>query len=511
MQKAQHEMRESSHQTKIVAAFSGVVWQYSSYFLQALAQFIVLTVLSRLLSANEFGLVGIAMVFVNLSTIFSQLGVGPALVQREQVTSVHITTAFYVSIFMGLILFASLYFAAPLIADFFNDQQLTNILRCIGCVFVLASIGIVAESLLTKQLKFQQIMISNLLSYIIGYALVGIICAKIGLGVWSLVIANLVQNFVRAVTLLIAMPHSFRFQIGLKELRELLRFGAGFTLTRVFNYGATEGDRFVIGKVLSVESVGLYSRAYNLMMVVANQFGATLEKVIFPLMSAYQNDHPRLRQIYVSVSAAVTLITFPIGIILVSFAPEIIRTVLGAGWERAILPFQLLTVSLTFRTSYKMGDAVAKATGFVYQRSIREAIYATSVVVGTYVGSRLGLVGASTAVSLSIMLNFFMSTSMGCRIISLPRSVFLRSQVPGIVAGVFSLALSMGVRFLLGTLGIKGPLLLFAGGGLVGGTLLALLWCNPRVIGRDNRYLVGLLRNYVSEQSWLGRGLLRFT
>lgn len=290
----------------------------------------------------------------------------------------------------------------------------------------------------------------------------------------------------------------------------MLSFGAGFTLTRIFNYGATEGDRFVIGKMLSVESLGLYSRAYNLMMVVANQFGATLEKVIFPLMSVYQKDYQRLRQIYLSVSAAVNFITIPIGIVLVLFAKEIILVVLGPGWDQVIVPFQLLTISLSFRTSYKMGDSVAKATGFVYQRSAREAIYAGSVIAGTFLGSRFGLVGASTAVSLSILLNYVLSTTMGCRIIQLRRRDYLRSQLPGLLAGAVSLALCLGVRRLMLFLGCAGPVLLFVGGGVVGLALLGLLWLNPRAIGRDNRYLLMLLRDRFSGTSRLGRVLLHF-
>jgi PST family polysaccharide transporter len=494
----------------ISSAFTGAFWQYSSYFLQALAQFLVLTVLSRLLSAGEFGLISISMVFINLSALFSQLGVGPALIQRKEIVAQHVNSAFTISLIMGFIFFVVIYISSPSIAVFFGEPILREVMRWIGCVFIFSGFGVVSESLLTRHLRFRALLVSNILSYVIGYAICGIVCAYFGLGVWSLVIANLVQNLVRSIIMYASMPHSLKFYIHWNEARELMNFGAGFTMTRLFNYGATEGDRFVIGKMLSVMSVGVYSRAYNLMMVMANQFGATLEKVIFPVMAAYQQDKTRLQSIYLSASSAVTFFTLPISIVFILYAPEIVRVVLGPGWQDVILPFQLLTVSMTFRTAYKIGDSVAKAMGFVYQRSIREFIYAVFVVAGTYLGCKLGLVGAASAVSLSIFLNFFMSTAMGCRITGLSRMRFLRSQLPGMLIGLITLGLALSVRRGLLEMGVSGPGVLFLGGGLVGIVLLAIIWLAPWLIGAENRHLVQLIHGQMINNKWIARGLAKF-
>jgi len=476
-------------------AITGAFWQYSSFFFRSIAQFAVLAVMARLLDATAFGLVGVAMVFVNFSMILSQLGLGPALVQRHHLSDSHIETAFSFSVLMGLGLFLLLFLLAPVIASYFEEPQLVPIVRWIGIVFIIASVSIVAESMLTKQMRFKELLIASLTSYVLGYGACGIVLALLGMGVWALVVANIVQNIIRAGLLLHYYPHHLAVRLRCSVLKELLGFGAGFTLTRVLNYGATEGDRFVIGKLLSVASLGHYSRAYSLMMVVANQVGATLEKVIFPLMSAYQADKRQLRAIFLSVSALVALVVLPISVILVLFAPDIVHLVLGKNWDEVILPFQLLTISLLFRTSYKLGDSVAKATGFVYKRSMREGIYAFTAIVGTIVGCRFGLPGAATAVSGSIILNYFLSTTMGCRIIEINVWDYFRSQWPGIVLGLIASVLALLLKGGLMLVGLTGATLFLTSATSVFLSLAVIIWLRPSIIGEHCRLVVQLVGN----------------
>lgn len=454
-------------------------------------QTVVLTYLSRLLSAEDFGLLSVAMVFINLATVFSQFGVGPALVQRSGLDEIHVTTAFWLSVANGLLFFGAIFALTPLIARFFDQPELLPVLKVASLVFVISGLGVVADSLLVRQMNFKGILVVYLSSYIFGYGLVAVVLASRGWGVWALVAATLVQASMRTIGLYLLKPHSVRLRFTSRAAKDLLGYGAGFTLTSVFNYFATEGDKFVIGKTVSIGGVGIYTRAYAFMKILVDQVAAPLERVIFPLMSAYQDDKVKLQYLYLSMSALISFLAYPVGVLLAFNAREIVELVLGSGWEEVVLPFRILMLGLTFRISYKLGDTIAKATGFVYQRSKREMVYAALVISGTWLGSRHGVPGATLAVTLAIFVNYVLSITMGCRIIGLGLRAYLRSQLPGLALGAASALTCWGLRVGSLAVGLRGNGLLFTDLAIFGLLYLTLVLAAPAIIGQDiRRFLV---------------------
>ena len=168
-----HLTRENLTQSTLF----GLAWQYASVFSQALLQLIVLAVLARLLSPEDFGLLGAAMIFVGFAALISQLGVGPAIVQRSELTSIHIRVGFTLSILLSLALTLSLWVVTPFVAMFFHSDELRNVLPVISLNFFFAGFGVVATSVLRRNLQFDKLMRIDVASYLFGYALVGITLA----------------------------------------------------------------------------------------------------------------------------------------------------------------------------------------------------------------------------------------------------------------------------------------------------------------------------------------------
>jgi len=339
--------------------------------------------------------VGIAMIFVGFAALFSQMGVGPALIQRSELTPVHIRVGFTLSVLLSLIFTILILASAPLAAVIFKNDQVTDVLYVVSFNFLFAGFGVVAESLLRRNLKFRKLMWANVWSYLIGYAFVGIILAWLGYGVWALVGATLGQSLLKSVFLLMYNPHPIIPSLARREVRELLFFGGGFTLAHFLNYSANQGDYFVVGQIMGAEALGIYTRAYQLMMLPAKYFGQVLTVVLFPVMAKLQDKRQQLTKSYLASIAMVTLVSAPLGVLMVTTAPEIVQVLLGSKWSDTIIPFQILAMGVVARGSYKIDDALARALGVMYQRSVRDAIYAVAVVLGALIGLRWGLTGVA--------------------------------------------------------------------------------------------------------------------
>src|SRR5690625_2704445 len=271
----------------------GMFWMMSSKGAEAILQFIVLIVLARLLTPSDFGVINAAIVVISFTTVFSMIGVGPALIQRTDLTENHIRTGFTITLMLSVIFSLLMFFGSPIIAAFFKMDELIVILKAMSIIFILKGIGIVSESLLQKKLRFKIFAIFSVLSYFI-FGLTGVVFALFEFNYWSLVIAHLSQSFVQTLMLVLSERHNMRLQLQWDSAKELLFFGGGFTVARISNQVALQADNLVVGRWLGANALGLYSRAYQLMVMPTNLFGQVIDKVLFPAMAQIQSEKDKL-------------------------------------------------------------------------------------------------------------------------------------------------------------------------------------------------------------------------
>ena len=479
------------------SVFSGLGNQYASALSTGLGQFVVTATLARLLSPVDYGLFGLAAVYTGLATILSQFGVAAALVQRAELTPRIVRAGFTVSVLGGVLTAALVWITAPLAATLLGTTELTPIIRGLSLGFVIASPGFVAEGLSQRKLAWRRLMWVEVGAFFLGYAIPAVWMALAGYGVWALVGSALAQNFVRTAALLALEPHPKWPRIG-PEIRELLRFGSGFTLARVFNYGAAQGDNLVVGRVLGVASLGYYSRAFKLMMILVTYFAAVITRVLFPIMSRLQNDQDRLRSTYLTGAAVLGLISAPLGAVLVVLAPEFILVVLGPKWIPATVPFQILTAGIVLRNVYLMAYCLDGALGAMRRRTVRDGIYALAVLAGSLIGTRFGIVGVATGVVIAIAVNYLVGAAMSLNLLKATWRQYASSQMPALLLGILTAAVAYAIRRGLLEAG-AGPLVVLGVTGLVSlGVVCGLCLLRPSVLGwygeAAGRHLVVALR-----------------
>jgi O-antigen/teichoic acid export membrane protein len=411
-------------------AIGGMFWTFSGTGVQVAVQVLAIMALGRLLTPAEFGLMGAATVIIGCSQIVSQVGVGPAIIQRRELEPMHIRVAVTLSVVLGLLLGAVVWVGAPQIAAFYRMPELEPVLRAISFLFPMDGLNTVAKAILTRELRFRLYIALDVAAYVFGYALVGVVLAWMGYGVWALVSANLAQLGLRLVLMFLATRHSLRPSLNWGAARDLLRFGFGHSMAQIGTLLSQQGDNLVVGRWLGPAALGIYGRAYNLMVMPAHAFGRIINRVLFPVMSQVQDEPTRLANGYERSLAIVAFISLPLSAYLWVVAPEFIALILGPRWGDVVLPFRLFSISLLFRMSTKISDACTKAAGEVYLRAILQYVYAALVVIGAVIGQRWGVGGVAVAVSIAMAVTWQNMAWLARRVTGLSWPRFFVAHLP---------------------------------------------------------------------------------
>ena len=464
----------------------------------AVLQLIVLGILARLVSPADFGVVSAALVVIGFSAIVSQLGLGPALVQRPDLEPRHVDTAFTASILFGLLLGAALWVMAPAAAGFFRTAGVAPVLRALAWVFPLQGLGTAAESLARRDLRFRWLAMLDAKAYGVGYGIVGVGLALAGWGVWALVAGQIAEAVFRSAVLLRSRRPRIRPTLERRALGELMYFGSGFTVAKIANFFAVNGDNLVVGRMLGPAALGLYGRAYQLMSAPAASFGTVLDNALFPAMARVQRDLPRLRMAYRHGIALVAVVVLPVTATLFLLAPEFIHVVLGPRWTAVVLPFQVLAAGMVLHTTSKLGDSLVRATGAVYRRAWRQVVFAALVIVGSVIGQRWGIVGVACAAMFALSVNFLLMAQLSVSMAEMPWRDFWGAHLPALLVAAASAPIAWAMATALRHQELPPLVVLSGAGGMALAVALVLVWRFPQLfLGRDVRWMLDTLRGMV--------------
>jgi O-antigen/teichoic acid export membrane protein len=488
----------------------GLFWTSLAKGGQGMIQLISMLVLARLLTPEQFGLFAAALVVAGFSAIISELGVAAAIVQRPELEPRHIRSGFTLSIALSFVVGPIVFLSSDAIAEFFQISELAPVVRLMSLGFPLLSISTVAQSMALRNFRFGWLATVDTLAFAMGFVVVAPILTLLDFGVYALVAAYLVQQAVRTLILLFGSPHEKKPMFELRAIGQLLYFGAGFSLAKVFNYMATQADYLVVGRWLGPAALGNYAYAYQLMASPASMFGQILDRVLFPTMASVQHEPDRLIRAYRSGVFVCATVIMPVSAFIAILTPEIVLILLGPVWAEVAVPLQILAFGMLFRTSYKISDTVVRATGAVYARAWRQAIYAVAVLLFALAGQRWGLAGVAVGVVFALALNFLLMAQLSLRLTGMTWRSFFHLHLAGLVLAVILGAISLATANWLRGVGAE-PLGVVAVG-LLGVILVlpVLVWLSPQLLlGPDRVHLLGILAKVAPDRMKNGIAILQ--
>lgn len=474
----------------------GLLWSVSGSLVQIALRMVVLAILARLLTPAEFGIVGAAMIIISLTEIFGHLGVAQAVIQRPNLTEQHIRSGIVISLLFGLVTGILLYLLADPISRLLGIEESKRSIELLALCFPLKGLSSVAEALLTRWMNFKAISLINVVSYVLGYAPITLILAYHDMGVIALIVGQLAQVFLTSALQLYFARHHWGVGLNKKASFELLFFGGGQSLARIGNQIAQNADYFVVARWLGAEALGIYTRAYQIMMQPTNVLASTAERVLFPAMSSIQSQHERIAYGYKMTVAMIAMTTLPTSAVLIVFAPEIIRILLGSQWTAAIIPFQILSATLVCRTGYKAIGTLARAKGAIYQTAWRQFLYAGMVICGALLGQNYGVNGVAAGVAGAIAIQFLVMHSFGLRISGIKAMELVTIHARHLAATLALTSTIVSCKLVMASFGWGDIPVLMTGLAAAGAVYLLMLIGLPRIFGEEGIWAKKILSQY---------------
>lgn len=389
-------------------AKKGVKWTSIASMFSALCQLGLLVLLARYLDSEDFGLMAIALFVINLSQMFIDMGVSNAIIHKQDISKKELDSLYWLNIFMGIGVFIILYFLSGIIASFYNEEKLRNVLIVISLSFLIQPIGAQFSVLLRKYLMFKEIAIRSIISQIFGFV-VGVIGALAGWGVYALVASNLIITIVSTITLLIIGLRFHRPSLYFKmdNVKPFLSFGLFQMGEKIVNFLNHEADVLIVGKVLDVSTLGVYNIAKNFIIKPYQVFNPILTKIGFPLMAKLQHDPLGLKRVYKSMMEVLSYVNFPIFIYIAFFPQDVVELVFGPEWRDAIEPLRILSIYALFRSTMNPIGSLQLAKGRADLGFYWNLVQFMFLPITIYIGSFWGIIG----VCVSLMSFQFLSFS----------------------------------------------------------------------------------------------------
>ena len=320
---------------------SGFTWSFIESIIGQGITFFVGIILARLLSPQEFGLIGMLTIFIALSQLLTDSGFSHALIRKQNCTQQDYSTVFYFNIVLGISLYVLLFLAANTISIFFREPILKPLIRVIGLAIIINSFTIIQNTLLTKQINFKlQAKISVVSFFISG--IISIYMAYTGWGVWSLVALTLFKYSINSVLLWFWNKWKPLWCFSKKSFVELFSFSGKLFVTQLIDALYRNLYYVIIGKYFSAAELGYYTRAEQFQSLPSVNLQGIIGRVSYPVLATMQNDTPRLRDTYKKLIRSTMLITFVLMLGMAASAKPMILSLVGEKWEPCIIYLQLL-------------------------------------------------------------------------------------------------------------------------------------------------------------------------
>lgn len=428
----------------------GAAWSGIASGSTSLLRLGVLTILARLLTPADFGLLTAATFFVDLSNIIHELGFGAAIIQRQETDDEVLSTAFWSNLGTGLLLSLLLMAVSPLVAWFYRDPRVQPVLMALSIGFVIMPLGLVHKVQLQKRLDFRRVAVAEV-GAVLVMGCISIVMAWQGWGVWSLVWGSVAQKATEVLLLWLLQPWHPAFRWSRVAFGQLFSFGANIVGERIANYLNGNLDYLLVGRLLGGEALGYYSFAFQLINVPLTRISIQVSRVTFPAFSLVQEDRERLHRGYLATIRFVSLLTFPLIVGLFWTAPELLGLIGGGSkWYPAILPLRIMCLAGMIKPVVSTVGSILKAKG---RPDIGFRFNAATLVVTTVallIGARFGIVGVAWAVTvLSVILGPIIQT-IANRLIGLSWPRYLRALHPALV-GVAVMSAALGFLGVLNT------------------------------------------------------------
>ncbi|MCG2611291.1 MOP flippase family protein [Flavobacterium sp. SM15] len=424
-----------------------LIWSFTDQFVNQFVFILFSIYLARILAPSVFGTVGLVTIFTNFAALFIDMGFGVALIQKKDASKDYYSTVFWFNVAAGSLLYLLFYFCAPLISSFYNQPDLVLIIRVLCIIFIISSLTSVQSNLLVKELNFKKKVIFNWIATFSGYG-VAFYLTYLNYGVWAVVWMTLTTAMVNSFLYWVSSSWRPDLVFHWSKIKEMASFGLNVLGDTTINYWSRNYDNFIIGKVLGSTDLGIYARAYSLMMLPLKNITSVFSRVLFPAFSKIQNDIPLIRAQYLKIIKYIAAITFPLMIGVSVASKEFVLLVFGENWAKMIPLLSMLSILSAFQSLVSLNGLLYNSLGKA-NIAFKVSLWVNLVLIITFtIGVQFGIFGLTLGYLIVGTIIAFPIYATAIKLIDL-RLIDVYHQLKRIIAGVVVMAVLMySVNFL---------------------------------------------------------------
>ncbi|KGD74983.2 polysaccharide biosynthesis protein [Tatumella morbirosei] len=391
-----------------MSLLSNAKWNGFSQLFKVFVQVVNLVYLAKIIPPEQYGILAMAAVIVNLGVLLRDLGTSSAIIQKKVLNDRLKNTVFWLNVVLGFSVLVIILLLSPLVSSYYHQPEVMPVLMLLSLTFPLSSCAAVHLALMERESKFRVVSSIEVSSSLLS-VIVAIVLANLGFGVYSLVAQAIVQNLSSAILFWFFSKWypSFKFFINKEDLFSILGFSTNVSLFNIINYLSRNADSFIIGKFMSAFILGSYNLAYRIMLFPLQSLTFVVSRSLYPLMSHYQDDENKVQDMYLNSVFVIVLITSPLMSGIAFYAKPIVYIIFGSKWY--------LTASvLVWLAPTAIIQSVLSTTGSVFMAKNRTDILLKLGILGAFlqvgafiIGSHYSIVAFSKFYLIANVINFF--------------------------------------------------------------------------------------------------------
>lgn len=391
---------------------NGVAWSAVDNVASYAVTFVVGIILARLLTPDDYGLIGIITIFTAICQCFINAGFGSALIRKKDATEDDYCTVFVCNLVMSILLYIALFLTAPLIASFFHRWELVDLIRVETLGMIITSFAIVQRTQLSKKIDFKSQAIVTIVSCVLR-SIVGLTMAFTGFGVWAIVGQSITGAIVTTLLLCYFNRWMPRLRFSMSSFRELFGFGSKLLVSDIINTVWTQCYNVVIGRYYQPSTLGQYTRATMFSGLLSNNMTYVVQRVTYPVLSEMQDDKVRLKSGYRRIIRVTMLVSFFSMLMMAAVAKPMIIVLIGPKWIEASYYLQIVCISAMLYPLHSINLNVLQVFGrsdlFLKLEIYKKTIALVPIVFGVTMGIYWMLIGSVVVSFISYYINAYYS------------------------------------------------------------------------------------------------------
>lgn len=389
-----------------------LIWKFLERISAQLISLCVSIILARLLEPSHYGVISIVMIFITIADVFVNEGFGSALIQKKDIQPIDYYSVLYFNIGFSFILYTILFFSAPLIAGFYGEEFgiLVPVLRILGLRILVTAINTVQYAYISRHMMFKKLFVSTLGGTICS-AIVGIVMACAGFGVWSLVAQYLISSVVCTLTLTVVLKKPLRLVFSIKSLSSLFPYGIRILGTGLLITGYQELRALIIGKVYSSADLAYYDKGRQFPNLIVTNINTSIGSVLFPKMSSEQDDRERIKATTRHSIRFSAYLMCPMMLGLSAVAEPFIKLILTEKWLVCVPLLQMFCVIYLFQPIHTANMQAIKAIGrsdvYLKLEIVKKIIELVVLLVAMWISVEAIVIGMALCTTLFTFVNAY--------------------------------------------------------------------------------------------------------